>query len=238
VMLGVISVAMEGPARTKMEPGKLNRYFIFGSYGSDSPDRTEVTKLAIAKAGRLHGRDLAVDEVYVVGDTPLDITSAHAAHATALGVTSGHYNAGQLRAAHPAHVLGSLTEPFPGLATRPHPATTHDATDTRRCVDPRRPSPAALVRTEGHRRGNSSRSAEHERGCSARRFHVGPRPGWYQRRAPLISLRYASSPGCRPRPATDRSGIGRGSPTRSATHRAEASGVVVSGSALPVCGAR
>ncbi len=151
---------------------------------------------------------------------------------------SGHYDAEQLRAAHPEQVLGSLTEPFPGLPTRPHPATTHDATDTRRCVDPRSPSPAALVRTEGHRRGNSSRSAEHERGCSARRFPVGPRPGWYQRRAPIISLRYASSPGCRPRPATDRSGIGRGSPTRSATHRAEASGVVVSGSALPVCGAR
>ncbi len=79
VMLGVISGAMEGAARTKMEPGKLNRYFIFGAYGSDSPDRTEVTKLAIAKAGRLHGRDLAPDEVSVVGDTPLDITSAHPA---------------------------------------------------------------------------------------------------------------------------------------------------------------
>jgi len=67
---GVISGAMEGAARTKMEPGKLNRYFVFGAYGSDSADRTEVTRLAIAKAARLHGRDLAADEVYVVGDTP------------------------------------------------------------------------------------------------------------------------------------------------------------------------
>ena len=98
VMLGVISGPWKAPR---------------------SPDRTEVTKLAIAKAGRLHGRDLAVDEVYVVGDTPLDITSAHAAGATAIGVASGHYDAGQLRAAHPEHVLGSLTEPFPGLATTP-----------------------------------------------------------------------------------------------------------------------
>ena len=30
---------------------------------------------------------------------------------------SGHYDAEQLRAAHPGQVLGSLTEPFPGLPT-------------------------------------------------------------------------------------------------------------------------
>ncbi len=117
VMLGVISGAMEGAARTKMAPGKLNRYFVFGSYGSDSPDRTEVTRLAIAKAGRLHGQDLAPEEVYVVGDTPLDITSAHAASATAIGLASGHYDAEQLQNEHPEHVLGSLTNPFPGLPT-------------------------------------------------------------------------------------------------------------------------
>ncbi len=38
-----------------------------------------MTRLAIAKAARLHGRDLVTDEVSVVGDTPLDITSAHPA---------------------------------------------------------------------------------------------------------------------------------------------------------------
>ncbi|MDQ2883564.1 MAG: hypothetical protein M3Y48_21005 [Actinomycetota bacterium] len=36
IILGVVSGAMEGAARTKMEPGKLNRYFVFGSYRSDS----------------------------------------------------------------------------------------------------------------------------------------------------------------------------------------------------------
>ncbi|MDQ2706234.1 MAG: HAD hydrolase-like protein [Actinomycetota bacterium] len=115
VILGVISGAMEGAARTKMEPGKLNRYFVFGSYGSDSPDRTELTRLGMAKAARLHGQDLAKDEVYVVGDTPRDIEAAHAAGATAIGVASGHYSTEDLAEAKADHVLGSLTEPFPGL---------------------------------------------------------------------------------------------------------------------------
>lgn len=115
VILGVISGAMEGAARMKMEPGKLNRYFVFGAYGSDSPDRTEVTKLAIAKASRLHGRELAPGEVFVVGDTPHDIDAARAAGATAVGVATGHYGCADLQAAHADHVLRSLTEPFPGL---------------------------------------------------------------------------------------------------------------------------
>jgi phosphoglycolate phosphatase len=115
VILGVISGAMEGAARTKLEPAKLNRYFVFGSYGSDSPDRTEVTRLGIAKAARLHGRDLSPEEVYVVGDTPRDITAGRAAAATTIGVASGHYHADELRAAQADHVLHSLTEPFPGL---------------------------------------------------------------------------------------------------------------------------
>ena len=115
VILGVVSGAMEGAARMKMEPGKLNRYFVFGAYGSDSPDRTEVTRLAIAKAAKLHGRKLARGDVFVVGDTPHDVDAARAAGATAVGVATGHYGPEDLRAAKADHVLGSLGEPFPGL---------------------------------------------------------------------------------------------------------------------------
>lgn len=115
VILGVTSGAMEGAARTKLEPGKLNRYFVFGAYGSDSPDRIELTRLGIAKAARIHGQDLSPQQVYVVGDTPLDIAAGHAAAATAVGVASGHYPAEDLHAAKADYVLQSLTEPFPGL---------------------------------------------------------------------------------------------------------------------------
>lgn len=115
VMLGLVSGAMEGAARTKLIPANLNRFFIFGAYGSDSPDRGELTKLAIGKATRLHGQ-LTPDQVYVVGDTPHDMEATTAAGAVPVGVASGHYSAGELKAAGGAHVLGSLQEPFPGLS--------------------------------------------------------------------------------------------------------------------------
>jgi phosphoglycolate phosphatase len=114
VTLGIVSGAMEGAARTKLMPAHLNRYFVFGSYGSDSADRPELVKIAIHKASLLHD-ELPLDQVYVVGDTPKDITAATAAGAVGVGVASGKYSQDELRAAGAAYVLGSLEETFPGL---------------------------------------------------------------------------------------------------------------------------
>jgi phosphoglycolate phosphatase-like HAD superfamily hydrolase len=114
VMLGLVSGAMEGAARTKLIPANLNRFFIFGAYGSDSPDRAELTSLAVAKATRLHGH-LKPTQVYVVGDTPHDIDATKAAGAVSVGVASGHYSSVELTAAGGDHVLESLEEPFPGF---------------------------------------------------------------------------------------------------------------------------
>jgi phosphoglycolate phosphatase len=114
VMLGLVSGAMEGAARTKLVPANLNRFFMFGAYGSDSPDRAELTSLAVTEASGLH-RDLSASQVFVVGDTPLDIEAAQAAGAVSVGVATGHYSTDELAAAGADHVLGSLEEPFPGL---------------------------------------------------------------------------------------------------------------------------
>jgi phosphoglycolate phosphatase len=114
VMLGLVSGALEGAARTKLMPADLNRFLIFGAYGSDSPDRTELTRLALRKAARLHG-PFTPDEAYVVGDTPLDIDAAKAASAVSVGVARGAYSTEQLKAAGADHVLESLEAPFPGL---------------------------------------------------------------------------------------------------------------------------
>ena len=114
VTLGLVSGAMEGAARTKLIPANLNRFFLFGGYGSDSPDRTELTTLAIAKAKRLHNQ-LTAAQVYVVGDTPHDMEAANAVGAIPVGVASGRYSTDELARAGGTHVIGSLEEPFPGL---------------------------------------------------------------------------------------------------------------------------
>jgi phosphoglycolate phosphatase-like HAD superfamily hydrolase len=114
VLLGLVSGAMEGAARTKLIPANLNRFFLFGAYGSDSPDRVELTRLAIEKAGRLHAQ-LTPAQVFVVGDTPRDIDAAKKEGAVSVGVATGRYSVTDLSESGADHVLRSLEDPFPGM---------------------------------------------------------------------------------------------------------------------------
>jgi phosphoglycolate phosphatase-like HAD superfamily hydrolase len=115
-LLGITTGAVEAAAHIKLGRANLNRFFPFGGYGSDSADRGELTRKAIDRAGQILGSRLDPQGVLVVGDTPKDITAAHAAHAIGVGVASGHYNEEELRAAGAEYVLGSLEEDLPGTA--------------------------------------------------------------------------------------------------------------------------
>ena len=112
-LLGIVSGAMEGAARVKLSRADLNRFFIFGGYGSDSSDRARLTQAAIDKASMLHGRPIDPKSVFVVGDTPRYVEAARAVGAVAVAVASGKYSEGELRAAGADHVLKSLAARFP-----------------------------------------------------------------------------------------------------------------------------
>jgi phosphoglycolate phosphatase len=112
-MLGLVSGAMEGAARVKLSRADLNRFFVFGGYGSDSDERTMLTRVAIDKAAMLHGHDITPDRVFVVGDTPLDVEAARAAGAVPVAVASGRFSVEDLRSAGAANVLPSLAARFP-----------------------------------------------------------------------------------------------------------------------------
>jgi phosphoglycolate phosphatase len=112
-LLGLTTGGMEAAARFKLARGRLNRYFSFGGYGSDSTDRTELTKRAIERAAELDGNGLTPSRCLVVGDTPLDIDAARGAGAVAVGVASGHFSADELEWAGADYVLSSLEEALP-----------------------------------------------------------------------------------------------------------------------------
>jgi len=112
-LLGLTTGGTEPAARIKLGRAGLNQYFDFGGFGSDSPDRTQLTMRAIERAAALDGNGLRARECLVVGDTPLDIAAAHDAGALAVAVASGHYGVDTLRAAGADHVLASLEEDLP-----------------------------------------------------------------------------------------------------------------------------
>jgi phosphoglycolate phosphatase len=115
-LLGLTTGGTDSAAHIKLARANLGRWFTYGGYGSDSTDRTELTRIAIERAGKLLGIELEPKLVLVVGDTPLDIAAAHGAGAVAVAVASGHFTKEQLHESGADYVLGSLREPLPGVA--------------------------------------------------------------------------------------------------------------------------
>jgi phosphoglycolate phosphatase len=115
ILLGLTTGGLEAGAHAKLGRGGLNHYFLVGGYGSDSEDRIELTRRAVERGERLLGERLAMSEVTVVGDTPLDIAAAEGVGAVSVGVASGRYSEEDLATAGADRVMGSLADPFPGL---------------------------------------------------------------------------------------------------------------------------
>jgi phosphoglycolate phosphatase len=114
IPLGLTTGGLEAAAHAKLGRAQLNHFFRVGGYGSDSEDRVALTRVAIERGERLLGHALDLNQVFVVGDTPLDIAAAEGVGAVSVGVASGRYDVEELRAADPDHVLSSLADPFPG----------------------------------------------------------------------------------------------------------------------------
>lgn len=113
VLLGVTTGNLEVAAHVKLGRARLNHFFTFGGYGSDSPDRGELTLDAIRRAGRLLGSRLSGHQVLVVGDTPHDVAAAKEADAGSVAVATGHYGTADLQRAGADHVLTTLRAGFP-----------------------------------------------------------------------------------------------------------------------------
>jgi phosphoglycolate phosphatase-like HAD superfamily hydrolase len=113
VLLGIVTGNVEAAAHIKLARGDLNRYFAFGGYGSDSRDRTELTKKALERAGEVSGGPLDADSAIAVGDTPRDVIAGHGAGIRVVGVATGSYTVEQLRDEGADWAIPNVTEGFP-----------------------------------------------------------------------------------------------------------------------------
>jgi len=113
VLLGVVTGNIEAAAHIKLARGDLNRYFTFGGYGSDSRDRTELTKKALERGGQISGNPLEPKCTIAVGDTPRDIKAGHGAGIQVVGVATGAYRVEELDQAGADWAVPDLTAGFP-----------------------------------------------------------------------------------------------------------------------------
>jgi phosphoglycolate phosphatase len=113
VLQGIVTGNIEAAAHIKLARGNLNRFFQFGGYGSDSSDRTEVTKKALERGENVLGSALDRAEAISVGDTPRDITAGHGAGIRVVGVATGAYSVDQQREAGADWAIADVTDGFP-----------------------------------------------------------------------------------------------------------------------------
>jgi phosphoglycolate phosphatase len=112
-LLGLITGNGDGAAFVKLGRGDLMRWFTFGAYATAGVARSGIVRRAVERGEAMLGRDVPNEDIFVVGDTPLDIEAAHAADCTAIGVATGKHDADALRAAGADHVLETLEEELP-----------------------------------------------------------------------------------------------------------------------------
>lgn len=113
VLLGLVTGNIEAAAHIKLARAGLNRFFSFGGYGSDSPDRTEVTKAALRRGELVSGGSLQDAACIAVGDTPRDVKAGHGAGVKVVGVATGSYSVKELHDAGADWALETVEHDFP-----------------------------------------------------------------------------------------------------------------------------
>jgi phosphoglycolate phosphatase len=115
ILLGLTTGNVEEAAQIKLARADLNRFFSFGGYGSDSPDRTELTRKALERAERIHGDGFDPARCFSCGDTPRDVEAGHGAGIRVVGVATGEFTAEQLEEAGADATISSFCDGLPLL---------------------------------------------------------------------------------------------------------------------------
>lgn len=116
VLLGIVTGNIEAAAHIKLARGDLNRFFAFGGYGSDSRDRTALTRKALERGATVAGAPINSASTIAVGDTPRDVKAAHGAGIRLVGVATGAYSVEELGDAGADWAIATVRSGFP-LAT-------------------------------------------------------------------------------------------------------------------------
>lgn len=99
---------LERGAKLKLEHYRVWHYFEFGAYADDSHDRNQLGPVALRRAFEKAGLQVAPHNVWIIGDTPHDITCARVIGARVMAVATGGYSVEELK----AHTPDALFEDF------------------------------------------------------------------------------------------------------------------------------
>ena len=85
-------------------------FFEFGAYADDHHDRNQLGPFARQRAREKHGLDFPPERIFILGDTPHDITCARAIGARAVAIATGKFTCAELAAHQPDFLFDDLSD--------------------------------------------------------------------------------------------------------------------------------
>lgn len=116
IVLGLLTGNTRKGARIKLAHFGLENYFDFGGFGDDHIERDDVAREALAVAESRLGAPVDLSRVWVIGDTPKDVSCGRAINARTIAVATGNHTREVLAAAAPDFLAADFSDPAPLLA--------------------------------------------------------------------------------------------------------------------------
>ncbi len=112
VWLALLTGNFPRGAEIKLAHFGLWDYFRCGAFGDDAAERWELVGVAVSRARACGCPEIPASDIWVIGDTPLDVAAARTAGVRSLAVATGGYDVAALVAAGPDVAVDRLS---PGL---------------------------------------------------------------------------------------------------------------------------
>jgi phosphoglycolate phosphatase-like HAD superfamily hydrolase len=111
MVLGLLTGNLIEGAKAKLRAVSLDHgRFRIGAYGSDHEERPMLPPIARERASAFLGRDVAGDQLVIIGDTPFDVTCGRGVGARAIAVATGGFGRAELESHGPDAMFDDLSD--------------------------------------------------------------------------------------------------------------------------------
>jgi phosphoglycolate phosphatase-like HAD superfamily hydrolase len=108
--LGLVTGNIASGAQLKLRSVGIAGNFRVGGFGSDNEVRNHLPDIAIGRACEVWGCEFRRAEVWIVGDTPLDVACGRHAGVRTMAVATGRHRIQELEACHPDAVVEDFSD--------------------------------------------------------------------------------------------------------------------------------